>query len=72
MINNNDSIKIARALVELGYNRISTPKSEGLIEIQCNWCLRSAKDNQCSSTTNAIKLRVKHDKGCPVDLAHSL
>lgn len=41
MINDNDAIKMARALVEIGYERIPTPASENTVEIKCKWCLCS-------------------------------
>lgn len=68
-MDNTTSIKLAHALVSVGFNHIAQPPSERAVEVQCRWCRASRKEYIGVDDTKSIKNRVEHDADCPVALA---
>ncbi len=64
--------KIARALVEIGNEHIPTPPSEGTVRFECKWCRQSLTENKGTQDTRTTRLRIEHDKDCPVALAQRI
>ena len=71
MCNTNEAT-LAKALNEVGYERISTPPSQHSIQVQCRWCRCHLTESLNDESVSNIRQRVIHDTDCPVDLAKQI